>query len=78
MSLPQLRENLTFLKTNYNHTQDSLSKVLQVDRSLYGSWERGGSVPSLTHLVMLAYFFNVTIDDIVRKNLSKYISKPKD
>ena len=78
MSLIRLRENLTFLKNNFGHSHASMGKTFQVHRSLYGSWESGRSVPQLQELIMLAYFFNVTIDDLVRKDLSKYISKPED
>ncbi|XMB85412.1 helix-turn-helix transcriptional regulator [Mycoplasmatota bacterium WC44] len=66
-----INENIRYLRLKNNITQKELSsKVTTTYRGII-SYERKERVPRIEHIVELAAFFNVTLDDIVLKDLSK-------
>ena len=55
-------ERLKYLRSEKNMGQIKLAKELGVSKSVISLWETGGSDPTLTNLIKIAVFFNVSID----------------
>lgn len=79
-------ERLKGLRSEVGLTQDEVAEKLNVGRSTYASWEIGRSEPSISNLIDLAEFYNVSMDylcgtTLLRENykldcrLEKYISE---
>ena len=58
-------ENLKNLRKLRNLDQAGLAKVLNVSTKTISHWETTYSEPSISQLVVLANFFDVSIDDLV-------------
>ena len=59
--------NLKPLREEKNATQDSIAKLLNVQRYTYAKWEQGRAEPSINDLIKLAEIFEVSIDYLVGK-----------
>ena len=66
----------TYISTNIKHlralrglTQEQLSKVSNKGYTAIGNWEKGIREPSAVDLANLANYFNVSIDDLIKKDL---------
>ncbi len=46
-------------------TQGDVAKVLGVSQSLYSRWEAGSTEMKQSHMVALAKFFGITVDDLL-------------
>lgn len=58
-------ERLKYLRTHHNGkklTQEEMSKLLKVQRSTYGEYERGKIKPPMDKLNFLANYFDVSVD----------------
>ena len=60
------KENLSSLRKARAINQATLAEVLQVSVKTVSHWETGYTEPSLTQLVQLAEFFDVSLDDLVK------------
>ena len=58
--------NITRLRKNVNLTVRELQSIFgfATPQAIY-KWQRGEAMPTLDNMVMLAYIFGVTVDDIV-------------
>ena len=56
--------NLKMLREKANLTQESLAKLINVDRSTIAKWETGKASPRSDKLPTLANVLNCTIDDL--------------
>ena len=56
--------NLKMLREKANLTQESLAKLINVDRSTIAKWETGEASPRSDKLPTLANVLNCTIDDL--------------
>jgi transcriptional regulator with XRE-family HTH domain len=65
-----LASNLKFLRKKKNITQDELSSVVSVTRAVIGSYEEGRAVPKLNVLTALADYFQISVDELIRDDLS--------
>ena len=65
----QLADNLRFLRKKYGLNQDDMKDILNVSRQAYSNSERCERTPDLDTLVRLCQFFDISIDDMVLKNL---------
>lgn len=81
-----LDERLRELRDEKELSQEEVALKLNVGRSTYASWEIGRSEPSVCILILLADFYNVSLDYLCgRTNIkerylednkkSKYIKK---
>ena len=66
----------TFISTNIKHlratkgiTQEQLAKVCGKGYTAIGNWEKGIREPSIVDLANIANFFNISIDDLIKKDL---------
>lgn len=57
--------NIKRLRTARNITQEQLSTAMNVTCAAVSKWERGETYPDITLLQPLAYFFEVTLDELM-------------
>ena len=58
-------ENLKNLRKLHKIDQAKLSKELNVSSKTVSHWETGYTEPSIAQLIMLANFFDVSLDELV-------------
>ena len=63
--------NIKRLRTSKNITQEQLSVAMNVTCAAVSKWERGETYPDITLLQPLAYFFGVTLDELMGYNQEK-------
>ena len=63
--------NIKHLRTTKNITQEQLSVAMNVTCAAVSKWERGETYPDITLLQPLAYFFGVTLDELMGYNQEK-------
>ena len=63
--------NIKRLRTAKNITQEQLSAAMNVTCAAVSKWERGETYPDITLLQPLAYFFGITIDELMGYNQEK-------
>jgi len=63
--------NIKRLRTAKNITQEQLSAAMNVTCAAVSKWERGETYPDITLLQPLAYFFGVTLDELMGYNQEK-------
>ena len=57
--------NIKRLRTTQNVTQEQLSVAMNVTCAAVSKWERGETYPDITLLQPLAYYFGVTLDELM-------------
>lgn len=81
--------NIKRLRTAKNITQEELSLAMNVTCAAVSKWERGETYPDITLLQPLAYFFGVTLDQLmgyseekikaeIKEAISEYIKHRND
>ena len=60
-----LKEKLRALRQRKNITQEALAKHLGITPQSVGKWERGEGFPDITLLPKIAFYFNVTVDELL-------------
>jgi transcriptional regulator with XRE-family HTH domain len=63
--------NLKTLRNSRSLTQNQLSKALNITRASLGAYEESRALPNVKVLCKYSDYFNVSIDDLVKKNLEK-------
>lgn len=71
-------ENLHYLRKRDKITQEELADRLGVTRQSVSKWETGEASPETDKLILLCDLFHVTLDGIVRGNLSEEENREKD
>lgn len=66
-----LAQNLKFLREEKIATQEDISKGIGVSKGTYSNYENGRRIPTLSHTITIANYFGVTLDQLVRQDLSK-------
>ena len=61
----RIGENIKRLGTRKGITQEQLSEVLHVSAVAVSKWERGETMPDITLLPKLAYYFQTTTDELL-------------
>ncbi len=57
--------NLKALRSEHKVTQSQIALVLGIDRSTYAYYETGKCEPTLTTLIRIADYFQVSLDQLV-------------
>ncbi len=57
--------NIKHLRTTKRITQEQLSVAMNVTCAAVSKWERGDTYPDITLLLPLAYYFGVTLDELM-------------
>ncbi len=65
-----LNENMRSLRKRLKLTQDQFAAKLDIKRSLLGAYEEGRAEPKLELLQKIAEVFDVSVDDLIGKDLS--------
>ena len=64
----KFKENLKELRLEKGLGQVELAKAIGVSKGVISLWENGLREPNMYSLVILAKFFNITIDELVGFN----------
>ena len=64
-------ENLRYLRKRSELSQSALAAELNYSRSNIASYEFGGSEPNIKRLTEIAQYFNVSLDDLMGRNIEK-------
>ena len=74
-----LKEKLRSLRQRKNITQETLANYLKITPQSVGKWERGEGFPDITLLPKIAFYFDVTVDELlcvdqvrVEETITKY------
>ena len=57
--------NLKILRKEKNLSQPDLAKELNVSKAIISFWENDIYEPTATHIIKVAKFFDVSIDDLL-------------
>ena len=60
-----LKEKLRSLRQQKNITQETLANYLGITPQSVGKWERGEGFPDITLLPKIAFYFDVTVDELL-------------
>ena len=63
--------NIKRLRIAKNITQEQLSQAMNVTCAAVSKWERSETFPDITMLQPLAYYFDVTLDELMGYNKEK-------
>lgn len=66
-----LGKNIRFLRKQQDFTREALANILMVNPRMITTYETGDSEPRIEKLVKLSDTFGVSIDDLIRKDLSE-------
>lgn len=69
-------EKLLVLRKQKNMSQDNLAEVLEVSRQSISKWESGQSMPDTLKLIKISEVFDVTIDQLLKNELSIESQQP--
>lgn len=58
-------DNLKYLRKNFNVNQGVLAEALNVSIKTISHWETEYTEPSISQLIAIANFFEISIDDLV-------------
>lgn len=65
-------EKVQFQRKRRGITQEDLSEAMEVSRQTIAKWEAGLSFPEIKKIVKLSYFFNVSIDYLLKDEVENY------
>ena len=74
--MSQFSKNLRFLRKKGNHNQDEIAILFRKRANTIGNWENQKSEPSLTELMKLGEFFNVSVEDLLHTDMEKTGDSP--
>ena len=66
----QFANNLKNLRTEREMTQADLSQALSTTEKTISHWETGYSEPSISQLVTIADYFDVSLDELVGRDFN--------
>ena len=59
-------ENLKMLRLQNNVTQQDIAKLCKTTTATVSRWENGVNEPDIYNLILLADYFEITIDELVK------------
>jgi transcriptional regulator with XRE-family HTH domain len=69
-NMTMLSANLKFLRKQKGQSQDEVSQCLSIKRTTLSGYENGSAEPNSENLIRIAAFYNCTIDDLLKVDLS--------
>ncbi len=66
----QFNENLKNLRLHSALMQKEIAQILNVSVRTFQGWESGRTEPNIEKLIQIAKLFDVSIDDLVEKNIT--------
>lgn len=76
MAQNKIAETLKELRIHHGLTQDMLSSRLNISRQTLANYETGKRVPDPDSLCVLAEFYHVTLDQLIRTGLRPVATDP--
>ena len=73
-----LGQNLKYLRKKELFTQEQCAQKLGLKRTVIGAYEEGRVEPKINTLLTICSYFNVSLDDFLRKDLEKNTSAKFD
>ena len=70
-----LKDTLRRLRRKKNITQEALAAYLGITHQSVGKWERGEGFPDITMLPKIAFYFDVTVDELLDVGKSRIQEK---
>ena len=67
--MDKIGQNIKFLRKSIGLTQEELAKNIGVNRAVIGSYEENRATPKLSVLQDISYFFNISIDALIKQKL---------
>ena len=61
------KERLKELRIEKNITQQELGKLVNMSKMAISHWEKGHSEPSISQLIILSDYFDVSVDYLIGK-----------
>lgn len=68
----RIGDNMKFLREMRNLTQQELADLLEIKRSNIGAYEEGRATPKYDAIQRISEYFGVTIDMLVKEDLSQF------
>ena len=68
----EIGKNLKLLRNRIKKSQEEVAQELNLTRSSYSGYENNVAQPNLESLILFSNYFKVTIDDLVKKDLSSF------
>lgn len=65
------KDNIKWLRANNKLTQPQVAEKLGVKAKTYQAWEAGRGEPSYGTISLISNLYQVTFEDLVRKDISK-------
>ena len=65
MSSKKIGKFISELRHKRNISQEELSNIIHVDRTLISKWENGVNIPDIEMLSTLSSYFNVSIEELI-------------
>ena len=62
----ELERRLVELRKEKNVSQEELAEKLYVSRQTISNWERGKTYPDINSLLLIATYFDVTLDNLIK------------
>lgn len=62
----ELHNRLVDLRKSQNLSQEELAEKLYVSRQTISNWERGKTYPDINSLLLIATFFDVSLDNLIK------------
>ncbi|MGT2907592.1 helix-turn-helix domain-containing protein [Streptococcus dentiloxodontae] len=62
----ELHNRLVKLRKEKNLSQEELAEKLYVSRQTISNWERGKTYPDINSILLIATFFDVTLDNLIK------------
>ena len=64
----EFKESLKLLRKSNDLGQDKLAETLNISPKTISHWETGYTEPSISQLIQLADFFDVTLDELTGRS----------
>lgn len=62
-------KNIKYLRESEHLSQENIGNIVGKERSVVSLWERNERNPSMEDLINISYFFQVSIDDLIKRDL---------
>ncbi len=66
-----LARNLKYLRNREHFSQGDMARLLKISKANMGKYESGAAELSNQGLINVSEFFGITVDDLLKKDLSK-------
>ena len=66
-----LARNLKYLRNREHFSQGDMARLLKISKAHMGKYESGAAELSNQGLINVSEFFGITVDDLLKKDLSK-------